>query len=125
MNSDRFRLVEFHEAGADVVGSLDRKDKDSSVANISGSGGLDDELHDVVDLIVVCDNVDHDFGQERLLVLDATINDGVTLLAANSFNIRHRHTGGEVLKSRNYFIEFVGLDNAFDQLHISARRPIS
>src|SRR6266566_6089956 len=109
--------IEIHEAGADMVGLIQGKYKYSSIANVSGSGGPDNEFNNVVDRVIVRNNVDHHFGQEWQLVFHATIDDWVSLLTADSFNVRYRHAGHELLKRWDHLMKFVRLNNAFDQLH--------
>src|SRR5438477_4845757 len=96
--------VEFHEAGSDVVGFIQRKDKYSPIADLSSLSGLDDEFNDIVDFIIVCDDIDHHFGQQWLLIFHAAIDDRVSLLTSESFNIQDGHPLGDGLKRRDYII---------------------
>ena len=120
MGAGSLVLVELHEAGSDVVGFIQRKDKYSPIADLSSLSGLDDEFNDIVDFIIVCDDIDHHFGQQWLLIFHAAIDDRVSLLTSESFNIQDGHPVGDGLKRRDYIIKHVWLDNAFDQLH---KRP--
>ena len=55
--------IEFHEAGPNVVTLFDGKNKDSSVSDLSSTRGINHYSYDVVNPIIVCDNLDHQFGQ--------------------------------------------------------------
>jgi hypothetical protein len=108
-----------------VVAAFKWKHKNPSIADVSRSGNLDHELHNVIDPVIVSDDLDHHFVQERLLVLYTSIKDRVSLLAAYSFGIRHSHAGRQAVQCWDYFIEFVRLDNAFYQLHETPIKKLS
>src|SRR3990167_9550388 len=107
-------LVKVHETRANVIGCFDRNDEYSSVADIPRSGSLSHDPHNVLDFIVVGDDLDHELGQQRHCVFDATIDNGLTSLMSASSNWRHRHAGRHALQGVDGVIKFLLPDNALD-----------
>ena len=76
--------IKVHESCANVVVLVEWENKDFPVADVARAGGLDHDLYDVVDAVVVSGDFDHRFGQQCVLVLDPSIDDRVSFLAAHS-----------------------------------------
>src|SRR5919198_565233 len=94
-----------HETGADVVCGLYGLDKDSSIADLTGSGGLVEDHYDVVDLVIVDGDFDHDLWKECQVVLDSAVDRSMPALAPMSSNLEHRHSGNDLRKLLNHIGE--------------------
>ena len=111
------RLAEIHETGAYVVGLFDWEDKNSSVADLAGSGRFADDLHDIVHLVIVDRDFDHDFGKQRQVVFDSAINGLVPALAPMAADLRHCHSRNEGDELFDDLSESFLADDALNQFH--------
>ncbi len=69
-----------------MIVCLQRKNKYSSIADLTSSRLFYDQSHDIVDFVIVGDNVDDQFRQERFVVFGTAINYWPSLLTAVSSN---------------------------------------
>src|SRR5438132_8648521 len=98
-------------------------DEDLAVADLSGFGSRGDGVDGLVDLIGGNSDLDLDLGQEAHGVFGAAIDFRVTLLAAITFDFRHRETvnanGGQGVPD---FFELEWLDDRHNNFHGSYPR---
>src|SRR5438445_3042400 len=105
-------------AGADPHDLFDRGDEDLAVADLSRSCRFDDRFYRALDQIVGDDHLDLDLGQEIDDVLRTAIELGMTLLAAETLDLRHRETADADLGERlAHLVELERLDDCFDFFH--------
>ena len=116
-NCRYWKLLKIHESGANVVDLFDRGNKNSSVAYLAGFRCLSDDLHYVVDFVVVDRDFDHDFGQKGQVVLDSTVHGLVSALPAMTPDFRYCHAGNNWGKLLDDLRKLFLADNALDQLH--------
>jgi hypothetical protein len=109
--------IEFHEAGPNVVTLFDGKNKDSSVSDLSSTRGINHCSYDVVNPIIVCDNLDHQFGQEGRGVFHATIKNGMSFLTPVPFRFEDCEAWRNGAECLDDDVELVRLDDALNQLH--------
>jgi hypothetical protein len=112
-----YALIKVHETRTNVIGLLDGVNVDSAVADISGSGSLDDHSDDVIYLVVVRDDFDHDFGQEHHVVFEPAINEGMSTLPPMTTDFGDCHAGDNVLKRSDHVVELFRPDDTLDRLH--------
>src|SRR4051812_18887540 len=98
-------------------------DEDLAVADLAGLGSGGDGVDGLVDLIRGNSDLDLDLGQEAHGVFGATIDFRMTLLAAITFDFRHRETmnanGGQGITD---FFELEWLDDRHNNFHGSYPR---
>src|SRR3954453_11164367 len=98
-------------------------DEDLAVADLAGLGSGGDGVDGLVDLIGGHGDLDLDLGQEANGIFGAAIDFRVTLLAAITFDFRHRETvnanGGQGVTD---FFEFEWLDDRHNNFHGSYPR---
>src|SRR2546425_7109765 len=80
-----------HLPGADPMDLLDGENPDFPVADLAGPGGGQDGIHHRLDLVVVDDHLDLDFGHEIDLVFGAAIDLGVAALPAEPLGLHRGH----------------------------------
>src|SRR6266545_936488 len=91
---------------------------DLAVADTTGLGGLDDDVHHVLGVLVVDQHLDPDLGYQVHGVLGAPVDLGVALLPAVTAGLGDRHPlDPEGLQGRLHVIELEGLDDPSDELH--------
>src|SRR5680860_41710 len=75
--------------GANADGLFDMADENLAVADLVGLGGLDDGLDGGVNLVIVQNHINLNFGQEIDNVFSAAIQLGMAFLAAKSLDLNH------------------------------------
>lgn len=78
-------------AGSDVVTGLDRKYEDAAISDLARSRRVDDGLDSIVHEMLVDDEFNHEFGQERDAVFGPAIDSAVSLLTAVASDFLDRH----------------------------------
>src|SRR3569833_1450347 len=110
---------------------FEAEDENLAVADLAGLGGSGDGVDGAVDLGIGDRDLDFDFGQETHGVLSATINFGMTLLAAVPLHFRDREAmnadGGQGISD---LFQLDRLDDSHHDLHVCsplgpARRALS
>src|SRR3954451_15193737 len=93
-------------------------DEDLAVADLAGLGSCCDGVDGLVDLIRGDSDLDLDLGQEAHRIFGAAIDFRVALLAAITFDFRHRETmnadGGQGIPD---FFELEWLDDRHNNFH--------
>ena len=106
---------------ADAHHFLQREHEDLAVANLAGLGGLHDRIDGLARGFIRHGDLDLYLREEIHGVFAATVDFGVTFLAAKSFHFRDGHAldtgGGECFL---HFLELEGLDDGDDEFHASA-----
>jgi len=105
-------------AGADADGEFTVHDEDFSITDFTGLAALGDRFDDLRNRLIGDDEFEVSLGQEIDHVFAATVDFGVTLLAAEAFDLADGHAfdadGGEGLTD---FVELVGFDDGFNEFH--------
>ena|SRR5437016_3530843 len=107
-----------HETRANVIGLLDRKNKNSSVADLTCSCGFVKDSYEVIDLIVVRQDLDLHFRQECQLVFDAAVNRWMSFLPATPAHFGDGHSGRNGHQLIHNVIQFFLPNDALNQLHV-------
>ena len=100
-----------------VVTLFDGKNKDSSVSDLSSTRGINHYSYDVVNPIIVCDNLDHQFGQEGRGVFHAAIKNGMSFLTPVPFRFEDCEAWRNGAECLDDDVQLVRLDDALNQLH--------
>ena len=100
-----------------MVRLVDVHDKDTSIADLSGSRGLGYDFDDVVNLAVVGHNFDSRFREERDLVFNTAIDRRVSLLVAMATDFRDSDPRRHALDPLDEISELFWTDDALNELH--------
>jgi hypothetical protein len=106
-----------HETGTNVIGLLDGKNKDSSVADLAGPCDFPRGFDDVLDPTIVSNNFDHRFGQQVDVIFEAAINEGLSFLMAVPSDVENRQSRCHALDPLDQIVELFRADDALDQFH--------
>jgi len=112
---DRGCLI--HESGSNVVTLRDVEDEDPSVADFARPGCFGENLYDVIYLIVLGDNFDHDFGEQREVIFNSSIDRRMSSLTSVASNFGDRHARNNGRKLVDDITKLLLPDDAFDQFH--------
>jgi hypothetical protein len=104
---------------ADANDLLDRHHENLAVADLAGTGRLDDGLDGGIDVLGIDDDLDLDLGQEIDHILGTAIEFGMALLAPEALDLGDGQAGDTHFRERfAHFVEFERLDDGFDFLHV-------
>src|SRR3977135_2050506 len=105
-------------SGANPDHGLDGADPHLSVADLSGTCGLDDDIHHLVDGGIIDHDLYPHLWHEVDGVLSAAVHLGVTLLAAIALTLADGHSeNARLLETRLDVFERERLDDRGNQLH--------
>src|SRR6266852_784161 len=109
--------------GADADRRVHRMDEDLAISDIARLGGARQYAGDLVHQAVRHHHLDLDLGEKVHRVLATSIELRVTLLAAESPHLGHRHPDhSDSGQGFLHVVELEGLDDGFDLLHRTSRR---
>ena len=123
INSPEAPVLQSERAGVGLAGAnanhvLDRRDENLAVADLAGLGGSTDGLDYFVDLVCRDSDLEADFRQEIHRVFGATINLGMALLPAVTFDLGDGHAVDAGLKNGvAYVFKFEWFNDRDDELH--------
>jgi hypothetical protein len=104
--------------GADAYDVFEIGDKYLAVTDLAGLGRFDDGVNRTLHFVVVNDYFNFHFGDEVDRVLSATINFGVSLLAAEAADLGDSHAGDAFLRQGVFHIfELEVANNCFNFFH--------
>ena len=104
--------------GADADDILHREHEDLAVADLTGLRGRGDRADGLADEVVGQGQLDLNLGQEVDGVFAATVNLGVTFLAAEAFDFGDRHAlDADFGEPDLNFVELEGFDDGDDEFH--------
>ena len=106
-----------HESGSNVVALCDIEDKDPAIADFARPGCFGENLYDVIYLIVLGNNFDHDFGEQREVIFDSSIDSRMSSLTSVASDFGDRHARNNGRKLVDDITELLLPDDAFDQFH--------